>query len=60
MVKLGFIGEGATERKILESQNFRLLLEELGLDYVEKVIDAKGGGNLISERLSALVEILED
>jgi len=60
MVKLGFIGEGITERKILESDNFRALLDELELDYVENVIDAKGSGNLIPDKLSSLVKILED
>jgi len=35
MVKLGFIGEGKTERMILESEHFRALLTILNLDYVE-------------------------
>ncbi len=60
MVKLGFIGEGKTERKILESEQFRTFLNSLNLDYVEKVIDAEGSGNLIPERLPALIEILEN
>lgn len=58
MVKLGFIGEGKTERMILESQCFREMLDSLNLDYVEEVADAKGGGNLIPERITALVEQL--
>ncbi len=59
MVKLGFIGEGKTERKILESERFRELLDSLNLKYVEEVSDAKGGGNLVPERIIGLVEKLK-
>lgn len=59
MVKLGFIGEGANEKSVLESNGFRSLLNELNLAFVEKVIDAKGGGNLLPKYLQDQVEQLQ-
>ncbi len=44
MVKIGFIVEGASEKKLLEtSQNFRDFFSKCGFELV-KVQDAKGGG----------------
>lgn len=60
MVKLGFIGEGANEKTILESKNFRTFLKELNFEFVENVIDAKGGGNLLPKYLEDQVEKLQE
>ena len=59
MVKLGFIGEGANEKTVLESENFRSLLDQLGLDFVKNVIDAKGGGNLLPKYLEDQIDSLK-
>ncbi len=60
MVKLGFIGEGDSEKRFLESEAFRNLLRELNLDFVPEVINAKGGGNLIPDKLPALVATMQE
>jgi hypothetical protein len=60
VVKLGFIGEGATEKKILESDNFRHLLSRLNLQYIPEVIDAKGSGKLLPHNIIPYTEILKD
>ncbi len=60
MVKLGFIVEGATEKIILQSDAFREYLQNLELDFIEEVRDAKGGGNLLPKHLKPLTNILLD
>ena len=60
MVKLGFIGEGANEKTVLESDSFRAILNELELEFVENVIDAKGGGNLLPKYLEDQVDKLQE
>lgn len=59
MVKLGFIGEGANEKTVLESANFRALLNKLGLGFIENVIDAEGGGNLLPKHLEDQIDSLK-
>ena len=51
MVKIGFICEGKTERKIVESEKFQQYLGEIGVECVMPVFDAKGSGNLLPENL---------
>jgi hypothetical protein len=60
MVKIGFIGEGDTEKRVLSSENFRNLLHQAGLDFVPEVIDAEGGGNLFPNRIQSFVKVLQD
>jgi hypothetical protein len=60
MVKLGFIAEGATEKIILESANFRSYLRSLSIDFIEEVRDAEGNGNLLPHNISQHTRILED
>lgn len=60
MVKLGFIGEGAVEKIILESSQFQEYLRSLGIDFVKEVIDAKGNGNLLPHNIEAHTQILKD
>ncbi|MEO5642177.1 MAG: hypothetical protein ABIQ40_00090 [Bacteroidia bacterium] len=47
MVKIGFIVEGASEKKVLDSAAFRIFLEKEKIAFVGEVIDAKGGGQLL-------------
>lgn len=60
MVKLGFIAEGATEKIVLESKNFRDFLTELQLDFIPEVIDAEGNGNLLPHNIEEYSNILID
>lgn len=50
-MKLGFICEGKTEKKIIESQDFQQILRALSLECVEDIVDAKGNGNLLPHNL---------
>lgn len=49
MVKIGFLCEGKTEVKIVRSKKFQDYLLRIGIDLVEPIIDAKGGGNLLPD-----------
>lgn len=60
MVKIGFIVEGDTEKILLESNEFRNLLNELRLEYVSDVINASGNGNLLPHNISKHSQILRD
>jgi hypothetical protein len=60
MVKLGFIVEGGTEKRIIESTAFREYLISLNLGFVEAVIDAEGNGNLLPMYLLHYIQILKD
>jgi len=51
MVKVGFICEGKTERKIIESERFQNYLSQIGIEGVKPVFDAKGAGNLLPANL---------
>lgn len=59
MVKLGFIVEGDSEKRILESQLFRELLNNLELPFIEAVENVRGRTNLKPERIINYVKILE-
>lgn len=59
VVKLGFIVEGASEKAILKSNMFKSLMQGLGLAYVEHIIDAKGGGNLLPQYLEDQIASLQ-
>jgi hypothetical protein len=60
MVKLGFIGDGATEKIILENTDLFDHLKSLNIEFVADVIDAKGNGNLLPHNLQEYTQILED
>lgn len=51
MVKVGFICEGAVEKKIIESTNFQKLLQKFNLECVNPIIDATGKDNLLPHRI---------
>ena len=60
MVKLGFIGEGAVEKIILESVLFQELLSSLKIDFVKEVVDATGNGNLLPQNIEGYTKTLKD
>lgn len=59
-MKVGFICEGKTEKKIVASDNFQNFLKSIHIECVENVIDAKGNGNLLPKFLPAFVNTLSD
>lgn len=54
MVKVGFIGEGKTEQLVLQSPSFKSWLYRHGIELVGEVIDARGSGNLLPNRIEPL------
>lgn len=60
MVKLGFIVEGATEKIILEKSDFFNYLRSLKIDFINKVEDAEGNGNLLPQNIVEYSKILAD
>ena len=58
MMKIGFICEGLSDRKFLESEKFNHFLFGIGLDCVN-VIDAEGSGNLLPHNISGYIQRLE-
>ncbi len=51
MVRVGFIVEGDSEKILLESPSFRTWCESIGVEIVDPVINAGGGGNLLPKYL---------
>lgn len=60
MVKLGFIVEGATEKIMLEKSDFFSHLKSLHLEVFNEVINAKGKGNLLPQKVSEYLDKLND
>jgi hypothetical protein len=60
MIKVGFICEGFTERKLLESANFKSYLQSINLEQVDEVINAEGSGNLLPHNIKAYTERLKN
>lgn len=58
MVTIGFICEGKTEKNIIESKAFQQWLSQNGFRCILPAIDAKGGSNLLPNRIEALREEL--
>ena len=54
MVKVGFICEGDTERKILESNTFQQMLTTFGISCVMPIEDAGGSGNLLPHNIEPI------
>ncbi|MBD2755025.1 ubiquitin family protein [Spirosoma validum] len=59
MVNVGFICEGDTEVKIVKSDAFQYLLEQLSLRCIFPVEDADGNGNLLPHNILAKRNTLE-
>lgn len=54
MVTIGFICEGDTERKIIESVAFQQTLTGLGLICIKPIEDADGNGNLLPHNIEPI------
>ena len=59
MIKVGFICEGYTEQKLLNSSNFKLYLHQLGIDMIEDIINAEGAGNLLPHNILGYIDRLK-
>jgi hypothetical protein len=59
MIKVGFICEGFTEQKLLNSSNFKLYLNQLGIDIIEDIINAEGAGNLLPHNIVGYIDRLK-
>lgn len=58
MIKVGFICEGNTEKKLLESEAFKAFLASIDLQFIN-VIDAEGSGNLLPHNIQQYITSLE-
>lgn len=58
VVKIGFICEGRTEKKIVESEKFQKYLSRIGIEVVGEIRDAEGNGNLLPHNLKKFVDEL--
>lgn len=59
MVRVGFIVEGDTEKVLIDSEAFRQWALHHGIQILDPVIDAAGGGNLLPKNIAPLVERLQ-
>ena len=53
-MKVGFICEGDTERKLIESAAFQQTLRNLGLVCIKPIEDADGNGNLLPHNIEPI------
>lgn len=59
MVTVGFVVEGASEKRLVESELFRKWLrEDCNLKVVDPVVDAAGNGNMCSHNIETFVKNL--
>ena len=57
MVTVGFVVEGASEKRLVESKLFKeWLREDCNLEVVDPVVDAAGSGNMCSRNIKPLVK----
>jgi hypothetical protein len=54
VVKIGFICEGDTERKLIESPAFQQTLTGLGITCIKPIEDADGNGNLLPHNVDPI------
>lgn len=60
MVTVGFVVEGASDKKLVESQSFRdWLKQDYQLQVIDQVIDVQGNGNLCSRNIALYVNLLK-
>lgn len=57
-MKVGFICEGRTEKKIVESKKFQAFLSRIGIETVGEIRDAEWNGNLLPHNLQKFVDVL--
>lgn len=60
MVTVGFVVEGASDKKLIESQSFREWLQrDYQLEVIHHVVDVQGNGNLCARNISVYVNLLK-
>jgi Domain of unknown function (DUF4276) len=60
VVKIGFITEGESEKKVLESDKFQEFLQSLAIECVLPIIDANGNNNQLPHNREVTVQTLRD
>ena len=59
MVSVGFVVEGASEKRLVENELFRKWLrEDCNLEVIDPVVDAAGSGNMCSRNIGDFVKNL--
>lgn len=60
MVTVGFVVEGASDKKLVESQSFRdWLIQDCQLQVIDQVVDVGGNGNLCARNIAFYVNLLK-
>lgn len=60
MIRVGFIVEGPSDKKLIDSQRFKdWLRDECRLEIVDPIVDARGNGNMCSRKIPDLVDGLK-
>jgi hypothetical protein len=60
MVTIGFIVEGASEKILFDSENFRNYLTSININYIPDVINAEGCDNLLPHNIEEYTTILKN
>ncbi len=55
-VKIGFVVEGNSEKRLIQSDDFRRMAGQFNLEVCDPVIDAKGGGNLCNKNIEPYIK----
>lgn len=58
--KIAFIVEGATEKILIESEQFKNWIKSFKLELIEHIINAAGGGNLLPHKINDMITTLKN
>ena len=58
--KIAFIVEGATEKILIESEQFKNWIRPFNLELVDHIINAEGGGNLLPHKINDMIKTLKN
>jgi hypothetical protein len=59
VVKVGFVVEGISDKKLIESSTFKDWAKQAcGLEVLDEVVDAGGNGNMCSQKIEVFVQKL--
>ena len=59
MVRVGFVVEGISDKKLIESATFKNWAKQAcGLEVLDEVVDAGGNGNMCSQKIEVFVQKL--
>ena len=60
MVKVGFVVEGASDKRLIESASFKNWAKQAcGLEIIDEVVDAGGNKNLCSQKIEIYIQKLK-